>query len=90
MCRRHFKELDGMLLDLVKSEAMTSRRFEILTSVPGIGPVTAATLLVEMREPGAANAAEIAALAGLAPMNRDSGQFRGRKMIRGGRTAGVS
>ena len=87
MCRRHLEELDGMLLDLVKSEPMTSRRFEILTSVPGIGPVTAATLLVEMREPGAANAAEIAALAGLAPMNRDSGQFRGRKMIRGGRTA---
>ena len=87
LCRRHGKELDEMLLGLVQSDPTIARRFEILTSVPGIGPVTATTLLVEMKELGSANAAEVAALAGLAPMNRDSGLLRGRKMIRGGRIA---
>ncbi len=74
-------------MDLVRADPATARRFKILTSVPGIGLVTATTLLVEMKELGSANAAEVAALAGLAPMNRDSGLLRGRKMIRGGRIA---
>ena len=87
LCRRHLGELDRMLTDLVQVDPATARHFEVLTSVPGIGPVTATTLLVEMKELGAANAAEVAALAGLAPMNRDSGLLRGRKMIRGGRIA---
>lgn len=86
LCRRHCKELDQMLSELVRSDPQIARRFEILMSVPGIGPVTAVTLLVEMKELGAANAAEVAALAGLAPMNRDSGLLRGRKSIRGGRS----
>lgn len=61
------------------------RRYAILKSIPGIGPTTAATLLAEMKELGSANSSEVAALAGLAPMNRDSGMMRGRKPIRGGR-----
>ena len=43
------------------------------------------TLLTEMKELGSANAAQVAALAGVAPMNRDSGVLRGRQIIRGGR-----
>ncbi|MBU2963832.1 transposase, partial [Citreicella sp. C3M06] len=61
--------------------------FEILTSIPGIGQTTATTLLSQMQELGAAKAAEVSALAGVAPMNRDSGTLRGRKMIRAGRIA---
>ena len=85
LCQRHYQELERILLELVRSNPQIARRFNILMSVPGIGPVTAATLLVEMKELGSANAAEVAALAGLAPMNRDSGLMRGRKTIRGAR-----
>jgi transposase len=87
LCRRQLKALDAMLLELVRSDPATRRRFEVLTSIPGIGPVTAVTLLTEMKELGTANAAQVAALAGVAPMNRDSGVLRGRRMIRGGRIA---
>lgn len=85
LCRRQCKILDAELLAAIRKEPQTSRRYSILTSIPGIGPTTAATLLSEMRELGAANAAEVSALAGVAPMNRDSGTMRGRKMIRSGR-----
>ncbi|MGB3797728.1 MAG: IS110 family transposase [Alteraurantiacibacter sp.] len=85
LCRRQCKVLDAELLDAIRSEPAIARRYVILTSIPGIGPTTAATLLSEMKELGNANAAEIAALAGVAPMNRDSGALRGRKMIRSGR-----
>jgi transposase len=85
LCTRRCKELDAELLDLIRSEPRVARRFEILISIRGIGPTTAATLIAEMSELGSANAAQIAALAGVAPMNRDSGLHRGRRMIRGGR-----
>ena len=85
LCVRQCNELDAELLALVRSEPGITRRFEILTSIRGIGPTTATTLIAEMSELGSANAAQIAALAGLAPMNRDSGLHRGRRMIRGGR-----
>jgi transposase len=87
LCRKHQETLDKLLFELVRSDSVTRRRYEVLTSIPGIGPVTAITLLTEMRELGSANAAEVAALAGVAPMNRDSGMMRGRRMIRGGRIA---
>lgn len=54
LCRRHCEDLDQMLLDLVRSDPQIARRFEIPMSIPGIGPVTAVTLLVLMRELGAA------------------------------------
>lgn len=69
----------------MRSDARIRRRYELLTSIPGIGAVTATTLLTEMPEMGSATAAQIASLAGIAPMNRDSGTMRGRRMIRGGR-----
>ena len=87
LCRRQCKVLEAKLLEAIRSERTIARRYEILTSIPGIGPTTAATLLSEMKELGNANAAEVAALAGVAPMNRDSGTMRGRKMIRSGRIA---
>ena len=85
LCARQCKDLDAALLDLIRSEPAVARRYEILTSIRGIGPTTATTLMAEMSELGSANAAQIAALAGVAPMNRDSGLYRGRRMIRGGR-----
>lgn len=57
----------------------------LLRSVPGIGPVAATTLLALMPELGSLQPKQIAAIAGLAPFNVDSGQFRGLRRIRGGR-----
>ena len=59
---------------------------DLLTSVPGVGPVLCRVLLAELPELGTIERRKIAALAGVAPMNRDSGQTRGRRMIRGGRS----
>ena len=59
----------------------------LLRSVPGIGPVVARTLLARLPELGRLNRKQIAALAGVAPRARDSGQWRGRRVIWGGRAA---
>ncbi|MGR3436139.1 MAG: IS110 family transposase [Shimia sp.] len=85
LCTRHCKALDAELLQLVGSDPEVQRRYQILTSIRGVGPTTATTLMAEMPELGAASASQIASLAGVAPMNRDSGVQRGRRMIRGGR-----
>ena len=60
---------------------------DILTSVPGVGPVTARTLIAELPELGGIDRRKLAALVGVAPFNRDSGQWRGHRMIAGGRTS---
>ncbi|HEV2302978.1 MAG TPA: transposase, partial [Stellaceae bacterium] len=60
---------------------------DLLTSVPGIGNITARTLIAELPELGRLDRRRIAALVGIAPINRDSGQMRGHRTIAGGRTA---
>jgi transposase len=62
------------------------RKAELLRTAPGIGETTASMLVAEMPELGQVNKHEIAALVGVAPMNRDSGMFRGKRMTGGGRT----
>ena len=57
----------------------------LLKSVPGIGPIVSRTLLAELPELGELNSKQIAALVGIAPLNRDSGKFRGHRAIWGGR-----
>ena len=59
----------------------------LIKSVPGIGDVTARTLLAELPELGAIGRHQLAALVGVAPVNRDSGLMRGRRSIAGGRTS---
>lgn len=63
-----------------------SHATRLLRSIPGIGPVTSSVLLALMPELGTASPKEIAALAGLAPFNADSGTMRGKRKIRGGRS----
>jgi transposase len=58
---------------------------DLLRSIPGVGPIVARTLIAELPELGAVDRHQIAALAGLAPYSRDSGKFRGKRWIRGGR-----
>lgn len=60
---------------------------DLLASVPGVGPVIARTLIAELPELGRLDRKQIAALAGLAPWTRQSGQWRGKSFIGGGRTA---
>lgn len=71
--------------NLIEADADLADKARLLRSIPGIGPATAAVLLAELPELGEADSKQIAALAGVAPMNRDSGQWRGQTHIRGGR-----
>lgn len=79
------KAVDRDLDALIEQSPVWQAQEALLRSVPGVGPQTARTLLAELPELGTASRYEIAALAGVAPLNRDSGQFRGRRMIYGGR-----
>ena len=85
MAERHQKGLEREIRALIDDRDELRHRFAILTSIPGIGPITATTLLTELEELGKVNCRQIAALAGVAPMNRDSGTRTGIRSIRGGR-----
>jgi transposase len=71
--------------EVIAQHRRLERTYEVLTSVPGVGPVTAAVLMGQMPELGTLSRQAVAALAGLAPFNRDSGAQRGQRHIRGGR-----
>jgi transposase len=79
------RRLDQDLTTLIRSTPVWRETDDLLRSVPGIGPVTACTLIADLPELGRLDRRRIAALAGLAPIARDSGAFRGRRMIMGGR-----
>lgn len=87
MGERHKKELEQNIQNVIEAAPRLKNRYDILTSIPHIGRTTATLLLSELAELGQANAREIAALAGVAPMNWDSGKKQGNRMIRGGRQA---
>ena len=70
---------------MVRETPIWRERDELLRSVPGVGKVLSTTLLAHLPELGALNRKQIAALAGLAPFNRDSGSLRGSRCIWGGR-----
>ena len=70
---------------LIKSNATLAERFAILISIPGIAAVTAAMLVIEMPELGSLDEKQAAALAGLAPIARQSGQWKGKALVQGGR-----
>lgn len=80
-------DLDGDLNDAIRSSPVWRETEELLRSVPGIGPVAAQTLIADVPELGHLGRHQIAALMGVAPLNRDSGIFRGRRMIGGGRAS---
>ncbi len=78
-------EIERQTRDLIAATDRLSEDRRLLRSVPGIGPIAAATLIALMPELGTRSPKTIAALAGLAPFNVDSGQFRGKRVIKGGR-----
>ena len=79
-------EIEDDLDDWIDQNAQWREKRISLESVPGVGKVTSFTLLAELPELGTLSRQKIAALAGLAPFNRDSGRFRGRRHIFGGRS----
>jgi transposase len=80
-------ELNKEIAHLIRSNQKWNEKEALLRSVPGVGPVTASTLLADLPELGSLNRQKIAALVGVAPFNRDSGKKRGRRRIFGGRSA---
>lgn len=84
------KELSAVDRDIdgsVKASPAWREAEALLKSVPGVGDVTARTLIAELPELGRLNRRQIASLAGLAPYDRQSGQWRGRSFISGGRAS---
>ena len=82
---RQLKRIDAEIRKRLQAEEALERRAEILTSIPGISDVTAAGLIVHMPELGTLTGARAASLAGLAPVTRESGSWKGRSFIQGGR-----
>jgi transposase len=84
---KELSSLDGDIDDTVRGSPAWRDKEDLLASVPGVGPVIARTLIAELPELGQLSRRRIAALVGLAPFTRQSGQWRGRSFIAGGRTA---
>jgi transposase len=92
--RRHVRWLEAQVqridddLDrFVRQSPIWRAKDDLLQGVPGIGPVTSRTILAELPELGRLSHKQIAALVGVAPFNRDSGQLRGRRVVWGGRAS---
>ena len=82
---KRLKEADSDLDQSIRSSPLWQHKAEIMQSIPGVGRVTATSLLADVPEIGTLNRREISALIGVCPYSRDSGKFRGRRSIWGGR-----
>jgi transposase len=96
LLRRHNKDrlkqieqqlaaVDAAITALIEGDPVLAERFAILVSIPGVAAVTAAMLVTEMPELGRLDPKQAAALAGLAPIARQSGQWKGKSFVHGGR-----
>ena len=83
--RQELGEVDKELRAAIRASNAWKAKDELLRSTPGVGPVTSYTLLADLPELGTLDHKEIAALVGVAPLNRDSGTLRGRRVVWGGR-----
>jgi len=83
--RRQMRSIDEDMDQAVKASPIWRVKDDLLQSVPGVGRVLARTLLTELPELGRLNRKQIAALVGVAPLNRDSGTLRGQRKVWGGR-----
>jgi len=82
---RQIEAVDAQLESLIAASPAWRAKADLLRTVPGIGPVVSKTLVAELPELGKLNRKQIAALVGVAPVNRDSGTMRGKRMVWGGR-----
>jgi transposase len=81
------RDLDDELKRRLRASPLWQERETLLRSVPGVGPIVSLTLLADLPELGRLSHAQIAALVGVAPLNRESGTWRGRRTVWGGRAA---
>jgi transposase len=86
MLSKRIQRLEKAILRLVEADDEWKKKADLLSSTPGVGQVTVASLLAKVPELGQLNRQEISALVGVAPFNRDSGRFRGKRSIWGGRS----
>ena len=84
---KQLQQLDQDADDLLRGSPLWLEQAALLQTVPGVGPGLTRTLLAQLPELGTLNGKQIAALAGLAPFNRDSGHQRGARCVWGGRSA---
>jgi len=82
---KRIKELDRELHDRLRASPLWRDKENLLRGIPGVGPVLTAALLADAPELGTLSHKEMAALVGVAPLNRDSGRWRGKRTIWGGR-----
>lgn len=87
MLKRHIDKLDAEIDRCIKQSETWSETRNLLTSVPGVGPVLASTLITELPELGSLSHKKIAALVGVAPFPRDTGKFSGKRFCKGGRNS---
>ncbi|MBF0448782.1 MAG: IS110 family transposase, partial [Magnetococcales bacterium] len=83
--KREIESLNKEINDKIFEDDSLKEKDSVLQSVPGVGPVLSSTLLSELPEIGALNRKQIAALAGVAPLNRDSGLLKGSRKVWGGK-----
>jgi transposase len=84
---KELASLDGDIDDSVRGSPAWRDKEDLLASVPGVGKIVARTLIAELPELGTLDRRQVAALVGLAPFTRQSGQWRGKSFIGGGRTS---
>lgn len=85
--KAEIKASDKRIANAIAADPEATRKARLLVTIPGIAATTAAVLIAELPELGSADQKQIAALAGVAPMNRDSGKWRGQAHIAGGRVS---
>jgi len=83
--KKQIEQLDLLIQEHIEASPELSHKASKLTAISGVGERTAALLLAQMPELGQLNRREVAALVGVAPFNRDSGKWRGKRAIFGGR-----
>lgn len=85
--KQQIGDLDKGVTEFIRSSPVWRDQEDLLRSVPGVGPVLSSMLLTHLPELGSLNRGQVAALVGVAPLNRDSGAFRGKRSVSGGRPA---
>lgn len=83
--KQQLKEIESQIKSAIAINENWKQKMDLLTSVPGVGEVVAVTLISSLPELGTISHKSISYLVGLAPLNRDSGKFRGKRRIWGGR-----
>lgn len=83
--KQELADIDKNISQMIQQSPVWRQQDKLLQSVPGVGPVLSSTLIAELFELGSLNRKKIAALVGVAPLNRDSGKHRGERSIWGGR-----